>query len=122
MPVLAVFVPVLVIVIATGNRLSRLVRHALQRSPGLGPRAARSNLSQQIGKALRAPLGQVQPVHSFGEPQVGVHARDHDPGVDGEQLDPDQGDPDVDVDHEPLVEDEVDDFRQTARRGSVQVR
>jgi hypothetical protein len=114
-------VPVLVIVVVAGKRFSRLLRYALQRPLGLGPRAARGDLAQKIGEALRAPLGQIEPVHRFGEPQVGVHARDHDPGVDGEQLDPDQSDPDVDVDHEPLVQDEVDHLGQAARRGPVQV-
>jgi hypothetical protein len=120
-PVLVLVVPVLVAVVAARKRLSRLLGDAFQRPPGFGLRAARGDLSQQIGKALRTSLGQVEPVHRFGEPQVGVHARDHDAGVDGEQLDSDQSDPDIDVDHEPLVEDEVDDLRQAARRRSVQV-
>jgi hypothetical protein len=113
MTVPVVAIPVLVVV-AAGKRLARLLGYALQRPPGLGPRTARGDLAQQVGEPLRAVLGKVQPVHRLGEPQVGVHARDHDPGINGQQLDSDEGDPDVDIDHEPLVEDEIHNLGQAA--------
>ena len=58
---------------------------------------------------------QVKAVGHLGEPQEGVHAGDNDPGVDGQDLDPDQRYADEHVDDEALVEDEFDDVGETAR-------
>src|SRR5205085_671342 len=54
--------------------------------------------------------------------QVGVDACDHDARVDRDELDADDSDPHVRIDHEPLVENKVDDVREPARaRSALQV-
>jgi hypothetical protein len=63
-------------------------------------------------------LVQVEPVDLLGEAEIGVDARDHDPGVDREHLDADHRHPYVGVDDEALVEDQVEDVREAARTGT----
>src|SRR5439155_2085969 len=42
---------------------------------------------EQVGDALRlVRRAQVEAVDGLGEAQVGIHARDHDPEVDGQEL------------------------------------
>src|SRR5690606_28362148 len=57
----------------------------------------------------------------LGESQVRVDTRDDDAGIDGEQLDADERDPHVGVDHHALVENDVDDFSESARRRPFQL-
>jgi hypothetical protein len=76
-----------------------------RRRPGPGARHA----LDQLGEAGLPGGLEVQSRSSFGEAQVGVHARHDHAGVDREDLDPDERDPDVGVDDEPLVEDQADD-------------
>src|SRR5262245_24149961 len=66
-------------------------------------------------------LRDVEPVDGFGEPQVGVDAGDDDPGVDGDELDADQRHPHVRVEHEPLVQDGVDDVGEPRRLRALRV-
>src|SRR3954447_12096239 len=76
-----------------------------------------SVVAAQLREAGGLGLREVEAIDRLGEAEVGVDARDHDARVDRDQLDPDHGDPDVGVDHEPLVEDQVDDIREPARAG-----
>src|SRR3954451_19545529 len=69
----------------------------------------------ELVQPCRLRLGQVEPVHRLREPQVRVDARNHDARVDRDQLDPDHRNTHVRIDHETLVEDQVDDIRQPAR-------
>src|SRR5690606_38605900 len=57
----------------------------------------------------------------LGESQVRVDTRDDDAGIDGEQLGADERDPHVGVDHHALVENDVDDFSESARRRPFQL-
>src|SRR6476469_2857421 len=76
----------------------------------------------QLREAGRLRLGQVESIHLLGEAEICVDARDHDPRVDRDQLDPDHRDAYVRIDHETLVEDQIDDIRQPARaRSPLQV-
>ena len=59
-------------------------------------------------------MDDVEPVDGLGEPQVGVDAGDHDARVDGQDLDPDQRDPDEGVDDDALVQDDLDDVGEPA--------
>jgi hypothetical protein len=74
-----------------------------------------------FGEVLAALLVQVEPVGRLGEAQVGVDTRDDDAGVDGQELDAHQRDAHVDIDDESLVEDRLDDVREPARRGPLEV-
>src|SRR5205823_10116646 len=98
------------LVAVAGERLLRALDHALALSV---PAAALAELLEPGRLGLR----QVEPVDGFGEAEVGVDARDHDPRVDRDQLDPDHRDAHVRIDHEPLVEDQVDDVDEAARAG-----
>src|SRR6478752_3303561 len=76
----------------------------------------------QLREAGRLRLGQVESIHLLGKAEVRVNARDHDAGVDRDQLDPDHRDAYVRIDHETLVEDQIDDIREPARaRSPLQV-
>src|SRR6476619_1520414 len=76
----------------------------------------------QLREAGRLRLGQVESIDLLGEAEICVDARDHDPRVDRDQLDPDHRDAYVRIDHETLVEDQIDDIRQPARaRSPLQV-
>jgi hypothetical protein len=66
-------------------------------------------------------LGEIKPVHGFGESQVGIDARNEDACINGQQLDPYKGHPDIDVDHQALVQDGVDDIGEAARCGAIKV-
>jgi len=81
-----------------------------QGAPRLVPCTALRDAAEQIRQALRPVLCQVETIDSFGEPQVSVNARDDDPGVDCQNFDSHEGDPDIDIDDQSLVEDEVDNF------------
>src|SRR3954452_22126958 len=52
-------------------------------------------------------LSEIEPVDRLGKAEVRVDARDHDPGIDRDQLDPDHRDTHVRIDHETLVEDQI---------------
>ena len=58
---------------------------------------------------------EVEPIDRLGKAEIGVDTGDHDPGIDRDQLDPDHGDPHVGVDHEALVQDQIDDVGEAAR-------
>src|SRR4051812_19754831 len=73
--------------------------------------SAVAQLPESGGLGLR----QVESIDLFGEAEVRVHARDHDPRIDRDQLDPDHRDAHVRIDHETLVEDQIDDVRHPAR-------
>src|SRR6478672_3012159 len=76
----------------------------------------------QLREAGRLRLGQVESIHLLGEAEICIDARDHDPRVDRDQLDPDHRDAYVRIDHETLVEDQIDDIREPARaRSPLQV-
>src|SRR4051812_47368745 len=68
---------------------------------------------------LRQPpefrLCQVEAVDGLGEAEIGVDTRDDDARIDRDQLDPDHRDAHIGIDHEPLVENQVDDVRKPAR-------
>ena len=66
-------------------------------------------------------LGQIKPVHGLGETQVGVDTGDDDARIYREQLDAYKGDTNVDIDHQALVEDGVDDIGEAARRWAIKV-
>jgi hypothetical protein len=53
-----------------------------------------------------AALG-LQPLHRLQVTDVGVNAGDHDSPLEGEQRDPDHRDPDRGIDHQPLVQQDV---------------
>src|SRR5436190_23783269 len=93
----------------------------LQYAFGLARRAAPLDLVHYSGKPLSLGLHQVEPVNGLSKPQIGIHARDHDPSVDGQDLDPDQRDPHEDVDDEPLVEDQLEDVVEATRGGASHV-
>ena len=114
-----VFVLVLVVLVASAPG-EDLVRPSRRR-----PRALRCVLPlappsvipcTSSGRSLPPfPCVEVQPVGRFGEPQERVDAGHHDPGIDGQDLDPHQGHPDEDVDDQALVEDELHDVGEAAR-------
>src|ERR671935_23506 len=87
-----------------------LVLRAFECAPGLLPAAV-----AQVLEPDAARLREVEPVHGLREAEVGVDARDHDPGVDRQQLDPDDRDANVGVDHQALVEDQVEHVGEPAR-------
>jgi hypothetical protein len=66
-------------------------------------------------------LGQIKPVHSLGETQVCVDTGNDNACIYREQLNADKGHANVNIDHQTLVQDDVDDVRETARRGPFQV-
>ena len=73
------------------------------------------------GEVLAALLVEVEPVGRLREAEVGVDAGDHDASVDRQQLDADQRDPDVGVDDDALVQDDLDDVGETAGGGAVEI-
>src|SRR3954452_14873507 len=82
-------------------------------------------LSPTLAKLVDAcllGLSEIEPVDRLGQAEGRVDGRDHDPGIDRDQLDPDHRDTHVRIDHETLVEDQIDDVRQPARtRSPLQV-
>ena len=62
-------------------------------------------------------LRQVKPVHGLRETQVGVDTGNDNACIDSQDLDADKGNPEIDVDHQALVQDRVDDIGETAGRG-----
>src|SRR5690606_14527059 len=119
---LFLLVVLVLVLIGAGEGVEHVLRAVLdpfERALGLVLRTALGDLLHHPGQAgdLVVRL-QIEPVDRLGEAQVGVHAGDDDAGVDGQQLDPDHGDPDVGVDHEALVQDDLENVGQTARSGS----
>src|SRR3954453_8840881 len=82
-------------------------------------------LSPTLAKLVDAcllGLSEIEPVDGLGKAEVRVDAGDHDPRIDRDQLDPDHRDTHVPIDHQTLVEDQIDDVRQPARtRSPLQV-
>src|SRR3954452_1661373 len=82
-------------------------------------------LSPALAKLVDAcllGLSEIEPVDRLGKAEVRVDAGDHDPRIDRDQLDPDHRDTHVRIDHETLVEDQIDHVRQPARtRSPLQV-
>src|SRR3954466_10514175 len=72
----------------------------------------------QLLEAGGLGLRQVESIDLLGKAEVRVDAGDHDPRIDGDQLDPDHRDAHVRIDHETFVEDQIDDVGQPARAGS----
>src|SRR3954470_15642738 len=70
--------------------------------------------TDELAEALAALGVQVESVGGLGEAQVGVDAGHDDAGVDGHDLDADEGDLGEHVDHQALVEDEVEDLGQVS--------
>ena len=109
---------------AAGEHVVDLLGGRLQHAARLALRATLGDPLHEPGQVLSALLVEVEAVGGLGEPQVGVDAGDHDPGVDRQDLDPHEGDPDEDVDDQALVEDERDDVGEAARtaaRGTFDV-
>src|SRR4051794_26016310 len=106
-----------VIVIAAGDGLLRPRDDA----GGLLGGPLLLQVPDELTEVLPALFVQVEPVGRLGEPQIGVHTGHDDVGVDGQQLDADEGDPDVGIDHEPLVEDDFHDIGETAGCGALEV-
>src|SRR4051794_38474471 len=80
-----------------------------------------ATLAQLVDAGLLG-LSEVEAVDRLGEAEVRVDTRDHDPPIDRDQLDPDHRDTHIRIDHETLVEDQIDDVRQTAgARSPLQV-
>jgi hypothetical protein len=79
------------------------------------------HVPEQLGKPFGSVLGQVKPVHSFGETQVGVDTGNHDACIHGEQLDAHKGHANLDIDDQALVQDRVDDISEAAGRGAVKI-
>src|SRR5690606_7046343 len=96
-PLLLVLV---IVVVAAEDGLLGPGEHAL----GLAGGAALGHVLGELPEVLAALAVEVEAVGGLGEAQVGVHARDDDPCVDGEDLDADEGDPHVGVDDQALVE------------------
>src|SRR5687767_12289536 len=95
-----------VVVVTAGGALDRLLDF-LDGAAGPLCRAALLEVPDGLGEVLATLLVQVQAVGRLGEPEVGIHAGDHDPGVDREQLDADHRDPDVGIDDDALVKDDL---------------
>src|SRR4051794_37308803 len=106
-----------VIVIAAGDGLLRPRDDA----GGLLGGPLLLQVPDELTEVLPALFVQVEPVGRLGEAQIGVHTGHDDAGVDGQQLDADEGDPDVGIDHEPVVEDDVHDIGETAGCGALEV-
>ena len=84
----------------------------------LAPRCvAFSVIPHEFSEVLTAFLVQVESVGGFGEPEVGVDTRNDDARVNGDELDPNERDLDERVDHQTLVEDQVEDLGEATLRG-----
>jgi hypothetical protein len=74
-----------------------------------------------LWKSFGPILGEIKPVDGLGEAQVGVDTGNDNAGVDGEQFDAHKGDANIDIDHQTLVQDRVDDISEAARRRAVEI-
>src|SRR5215217_125087 len=70
---------------------------------------------------LRFCLCQIKPVHGLGEAQVGVDTGNDNACIYREQLDTHKRHADVNVDHQALVQDRVEDVSEAAGRGAVKI-
>src|SRR4029453_2665696 len=70
-----------------------------------------------LWKSFKVILRQIKPVHGLGETQVGVDTGNDNACIDREQLDAYKGYTHVDIDHQALVQDGVDDISEAAGRG-----
>src|SRR5207248_9797132 len=89
-----------------------LILHTLEGALGLRLGSAGGHLRHELREALGLLTADIHTVDRLGEAQIRIHARDHDPRVNRQELDADERHADVRVDHHPLVEDHVDDVRQ----------
>ena len=86
----------------------------------LAPPRVMSSISS--GSPSGPCLRQIKPVHGLGETQVGVDTGNDNACIYRQQLDAHKGHTNVDIDHQPLVQDCVDDIGEAARGGPLKYR
>ena len=69
----------------------------------------------QLLQQLPLRFGQIKPVHRLGETQIGVNTGNDNACIYRQDLDAHKGDTDINIDHQALVKDGVDDIREAAR-------
>lgn len=69
----------------------------------------------------RALPGEVEAARGLGEAQIGVNARDDNARIHCDKLDPEERDAHVGIDHEALVEDDIENVSERARMRAVKI-